>query len=291
MAGLRRDPCMMARSCPPVLAALIVSAFAHGLAGAVLASSDEPDERRRVVDKVASLLPQRVQTVVVAKVVHPVVAPAESPAARTELRPAAAPSMQQQALAASSPASPSVAPPARTLHARPAARPKPQLRQMASSEKAEPVDGPGQGIVAAPPRGDEGASDSGDKVAAATGDAPSHGGAAPSGGTGPATGPTSGATLVPGNARRALLARLSDGARRHLVYPRTARRLGLEGQTITAIRAGAEGGWRVAVHQSSGHTMLDEAACAAVERALADIDPGLEMFAVPAFVPVRFSLE
>ena len=84
----------------------------------------------------------------------------------------------------------------------------------------------------------------------------------------PAPAPGLGAAALPTRDPAAFVPpRLRDGTNTAVAYPETARRLGLEGRTVLRVEVDAEGRVAdVAVVESSGHPMLDEAAVDAVSR-------------------------
>lgn len=70
------------------------------------------------------------------------------------------------------------------------------------------------------------------------------------------------------DARRRYLAALGARLAQHRVYPAAAQRRGLEGQVMVALRIGRDGSVQsLAVHRSSGETLLDEGALETVRRA------------------------
>lgn len=96
------------------------------------------------------------------------------------------------------------------------------------------------------------------------------------------------------DARRRYLAALGPLLRRHLVYPATAQRRGLEGQALVSVRIARDGSvLTLVVQRSSGEPLLDEAALATVRRAapLPPLPPGLPEAALDVNVPLSFGLD
>jgi TonB family protein len=280
----------------PLGIAMALSLLVHGLAAGAVAPS-EHDETRRIVERVAAMLPPaRVTTTIASPPIEPVVVAASPPAVAAALLPKVAEPMKSAQRPGGVPEAPrSETRPSRKHKARPrAARvrppdPPPVVASAMPADTPAPIatrrGGPSDPALS-PGVEDRAASASPAGSDETTGARATTAGSA-SGATGPGT-PTDAQTV-----RRAWLGRLSAAAQRHLKYPHAARRLGLTGDSVVAVRFGAGTAPGCTIHVSTGHASLDAAAIAAVEKALANcpIPSGIADSGRPVFVPVRFQLQ